>query len=165
MPQQRVVVARRGAGREVLFCVCFANYIIRLGEVSCMFHGHVMLLVLITPLGWADRGKVLLSSKKGSSTHTLSSILFMGMKAFFVRYAALVKVADNRAGLVSTIGYSDLSLPPERDNRFPDFESLQQARLRKEHKERRRGRTGICILFMGMKASTQSSLFSVDFRT
>ena len=39
VPQMLDVVARRGAGREDLFCVCFANYIIRLGEVGCMFHG------------------------------------------------------------------------------------------------------------------------------
>ena len=36
------------------------------------------------------------------------------------------------------------SLPPKRDNRFPDFENLQQARLHKEHQERRRGPIGIC---------------------
>ena len=42
---------RRGAARcweRGPFCVC---YTIRLGEVGCMFHGHVELLVLITPLG------------------------------------------------------------------------------------------------------------------
>ena len=61
-----------------------------------------------------------------------------------VSHAALGKFADNRAGFVSSIGYHDFSLSPERDNRFPDFESLQQARLHKEHQERRRGPTGIC---------------------
>ena len=73
VPRQRVVVARRGAGREVLFCVC---YIIRLGEVGCMFHGHIELFFLITPLGWGDRGKVHLPSKQGMQSH-----FFMGMKA------------------------------------------------------------------------------------
>ena len=67
--------ARCGAGREVLFCVC---YIIRLGKVGSMFHGHVELLVqsssmlhavLITPLGWGDRGKVLLRSKQETQSH------------------------------------------------------------------------------------------------
>ena len=62
---------------------------------------------------------------------------------FFVSHAALGKFADNRAGLVSD-RKSDFSLSPERDNRFPDFESLQQARLHKEDQERRRGPTGIC---------------------
>ena len=39
-----------------------------------MFHGHVEPLVLITQLGWGDRGKVFLPSKQG--THFFK----MGMK-------------------------------------------------------------------------------------
>ena len=41
-----------------------------------MFHGLVELLVFITPLGWGDRGKILLPSKQGMQSH-----FFMGMKA------------------------------------------------------------------------------------
>ena len=41
-------------------------------------------------------------------------------KPFSVSHAALGKFADN------------FSLSPKRDNRFPDFESVQQARLHKE---------------------------------
>ena len=70
------VVAR--CWRRVLFCVCFANYIIRLGEVGCMFHGHEELLVLITILSWGDRGKVLLlPSKHGTQSH-----FFHGYESF-----------------------------------------------------------------------------------
>ena len=61
---------RRGAARSWKrgpICVCFANYIIRLGEIGCMFHGHVELLVLITPFGWGDRGKVLLPEQTGNA--------------------------------------------------------------------------------------------------
>ena len=65
VPRQRVVVARRGAGSEVLFC-CLK---IRVGEVGCMFHGHVELLILVTPLGWGDRWKALLQSKLGTQSH------------------------------------------------------------------------------------------------
>ena len=68
---------RRGAARcwerDPFLCFC---YISRLGEVGCMFHGHVELLVLIPPLGWGDRRKVLLPSKQGTQSH-----FFMGMKA------------------------------------------------------------------------------------
>ena len=52
--------ARRGAGSEVLFC-CF---VVRLSGVGCMFHGHVELPTLVTPLGWGGRGKVPPSPKK-----------------------------------------------------------------------------------------------------
>ena len=71
VPRQRVVVARRGAGREVLYC-CL---IVRLGEVRCMFHGHVALLVLITPLGWRDRGKVLFPEQTGNA-HDSAAVAF-----------------------------------------------------------------------------------------
>ena len=63
VPRQRAVVAQCRAGSEVLFC-CF---VVRLGEVGCMFHGHVELLVLVTPLGWGDRGKVFLPEQTGKA--------------------------------------------------------------------------------------------------
>ena len=54
VPRQRVIVARRGAGIEVLF----RTDLVRLGEVGCMFHGHVEILALVTPLGWGYRREV-----------------------------------------------------------------------------------------------------------
>ena len=74
VPRQRVVVARRGAGREVLFC-CL---IVRLGEVGCMLHGHVELLVVITPLGWGDRGKVLFPEQTGNANDPAAVAFFHG---------------------------------------------------------------------------------------
>ena len=50
MSGQGIVVARRGAGSEVHFC-CF---VVRLGEVGCMFHRHVEALALVKPLGWGN---------------------------------------------------------------------------------------------------------------
>lgn len=55
VPRQMVVVARRGAGSEVLFNLD----VVKLGEVGSMLHGHMDLLALFTPLCWGDRGKVL----------------------------------------------------------------------------------------------------------
>ena len=43
-------MARRGTGREVLFC-CF---VVGPGEVGCVFHRHVEDLALVTPLGWGN---------------------------------------------------------------------------------------------------------------
>ena len=74
VPRQRVVVARRGAWREVLFC-CL---IVRLGEVGCMLHGHVELLVVITPLGWGDRGKVLFPEQTGNANDPAAVAFFHG---------------------------------------------------------------------------------------
>ena len=47
MSGQGIVVARHGARSEVPFC-CF---VVRLGEVGCVFHRHVEALALVTPLG------------------------------------------------------------------------------------------------------------------
>ena len=48
---------------------------------------------------------------------------------FPVSRAALGKFADNRAGLISTIGQPDISLSLKRDDRFFNFERLQQVRF------------------------------------
>ena len=50
MSGQGIVVARRGAGGEVLF----RADVVRLGEVGCVFHRHVEALALVTPLGWGN---------------------------------------------------------------------------------------------------------------
>ena len=50
-----------------------------------MFHGHVELLVLVTRLGWGDRGKVLIPEQTGNAHDryevTAAVAFFMGMKA------------------------------------------------------------------------------------
>ena len=63
---------------------------------------------------------------------------------FSVSRAALGKFADNRAGLISAIGLPDFSLSLKRDDRFSNFERLQQARVCEKRQERRQGPTGIC---------------------
>lgn len=55
-----------------------------------------------------------------------------------VSLAAMGKFADDKAGLVSTVVQPDLSLFLERDNRRPNFERFQQARLYEERQERHR---------------------------
>ena len=50
MSGQGIIVARHGAGSEVPFC-CF---VVRLGEVGCVFHRHVEALTLVAPLGWGN---------------------------------------------------------------------------------------------------------------
>ena len=50
MSGQGIVVARRGAGSEVLF----RTDVVRLGEVSCVFHRHVEAIALVTQLGWSN---------------------------------------------------------------------------------------------------------------
>ena len=50
MSGQGIVVARRGAGSEVLF----RTDVVRLGEVGCVFHRHVEAIALVTPLGWGN---------------------------------------------------------------------------------------------------------------
>ena len=69
---------RRGAGSEVLFC-CLK---VRLGEVGCMFHGHVELLVLVTLLGWGDRVKVLLPEQTGNAHDPAAVAFFHGHESF-----------------------------------------------------------------------------------
>ena len=63
-----------------------------------------------------------------------------------ISLAALGEFADDGAGLVSTVGQPDLSLILEGDDRLPDFERLQQARLCQEGKKLCRGPTafGAC---------------------
>ena len=63
---------------------------------------------------------------------------------FSVSLVALCEFADERAGLVSTIGHPYLSLILKIDDRFSDFERLQQARLCEEHQGRCRGPSNIC---------------------
>ena len=50
MSGQGIVVARRGAGSEVLF----RTDVVRLGEVGRVFHRHVEAIALVTPLGWGN---------------------------------------------------------------------------------------------------------------
>ena len=47
------------------FFFFFATDVVKLGVVGCMFHGHVELLALVTPLGWGDQGKVLFPEEPG----------------------------------------------------------------------------------------------------
>ena len=63
---------------------------------------------------------------------------------YSVKLVAPGEFADEREGLVFTIGHPYLSLILRRDDSFSDFERLQQARLCEERQERRRGPTGIC---------------------
>ena len=54
VPRQRVVVARRGAGREGSRC-CFATDVVRPGEVGRMLLGQVNELAFVPPLARGDR--------------------------------------------------------------------------------------------------------------
>ena len=108
-----------------------------------MFHGPVMLLVLITPLGWADRGKVLLPSKQGSSTHTQPP--GATLPCVTDQEIELPLVYDQSPCQPFSVSHAALGkCPGYKNNRFPDFASLQQARICNELQERRRGPTGIC---------------------
>ena len=60
---------------------------------------------------------------------------------FSICLAALREFADDGAGLVHAFGQSNLSLLLEGDDRLPDFERPQQARLCQEGKELYRGPT------------------------
>ena len=50
MSGQGIVIARRGAGSEVLF----RTDVVRLGEVGRVFHRHIEAIALVTPLGWGN---------------------------------------------------------------------------------------------------------------
>ena len=63
------------------------------------------------------------------------------MSLFSICLAALDEFADDGAGLVPAFGQPNLSLLLEKDNRLPDFERPQQARLCQEGKELCRGST------------------------
>ena len=43
-----------------------------------MFHGHAELLVLVTPLGWGERGKVLLPEQTGNAHDPAAVAFFHG---------------------------------------------------------------------------------------
>ena len=64
----------RGAGTEILYCVC---YVVRLGEEGCMVHGHIKLLALVTPLTWGDRRKALLPEQAGTAHDPTAVALFL----------------------------------------------------------------------------------------
>ena len=67
-------MARRDAGREILFCVCYVG---RLSDVGCMFHGHLELLALVTPVTWSDRRKLLLPEQAGTAHDPTAIVLFL----------------------------------------------------------------------------------------